>query len=77
MNTAGILLTVSLVWSIAVLCKLTSTRSRRVPYVFTQWDGGLMLKGTELGKTGTIVLLVLCSSIVIASIYMLVGVTRW
>lgn len=42
----------ALVWCVAVLVKIAVVRGRREPYRFTQWDGGLMLRGTELGTTG-------------------------
>jgi len=77
MKTAGILSILILVWSIAVLCKLAAARSRGEPYQFTQWDGGLVLRGTVLGRTGAIVLAVFAVVMVGVSGYLLmeIGVT--
>jgi hypothetical protein len=41
------------IWCAAVLVKVLVVRSRREPYRFTQWDGGLALRGKELGAAGT------------------------
>ena len=42
----------ALVWCVAVLLKILAVRGRREPYRFTQWDGGLMLRGTTMGPRG-------------------------
>ena len=60
MKTAAILSFVSLIWCIAVLVKLGSCLSRKAPYTFSQWDGGLMLRGQTIGRVGTTVLGVFC-----------------
>jgi hypothetical protein len=44
----------ALIWCIAVVVKAAGVRGRREPYRFRQWDGGLMLRGTELGPAGTL-----------------------
>ena len=71
MNTAAILSVVTLVWSIAVLCKLAGARARGVPYTFTQWDGGLALRGRVLGRTGAIALAVFCAALALVAGYLL------
>ena len=42
------------VWCVAVLFKVLAVRGRGEPYRFTQWDGGLMLRGKELERAGTL-----------------------
>ncbi|HEY6035239.1 MAG TPA: hypothetical protein VIV58_13285 [Kofleriaceae bacterium] len=37
-----------------MVIKLLGARSRRAHYRFAMWDGGLMLRGTELGPAGQI-----------------------
>ena len=71
MKTAAILSVAVLAWSIAVLCKLAAARSRGEPYTFTQWDGGLALRGRVLGRTGAIALAVFCLVLAGVSGYML------
>ena len=44
MKQAALLSFLSLIWCVAVLIKLSAVRSRGQPYVFTTWDGGLMLR---------------------------------
>ena len=41
------------IWCVAVLVKVAAVRSRSEPYTFRQWDGGLALRGTSLGRGGT------------------------
>ena len=74
MKTAGLLSILILVWSIAVLCKVASTRSRGVPYEFTMWDGGLLLRGQVLGRAGSIAFGVFALVMVIVSGYLLLGI---
>ena len=48
----GIALSVfALVWCVVVLFKIAAL-SRNEPYRFAQWDGGLLMKGVELGPRG-------------------------
>ncbi len=54
MKLGALLSTFALVWCIAVVLKVAGVRSRGEPYRFRQWDGGLMLRGTELGPAGTL-----------------------
>jgi hypothetical protein len=71
----GVLLsTFALVWCIAVVLKVAGVRSRREPYRFRQWDGGLMLRGTELGPAGTLRFLGLAIVLGVIAAYQLV---RW
>jgi hypothetical protein len=70
MNTAA-LLSVVLLWSIAVLCKLVSVHSSGTPYTFTMWDGGLMLRGRVLGRAGSIALAVFCIVMAGVSVHLL------
>ena len=60
MKTAAIFSFVSMIWCIAVLVKLGSCMSRKTPYTFSQWDGGLVLRGQTIGRVGTTVLGVFC-----------------
>jgi hypothetical protein len=49
----GIVLSLlALVWCVAVLVKVLAVRRRGESYRFSQWDGGLMLRGTTLGPNG-------------------------
>jgi hypothetical protein len=71
MKTAAILSVAVLVWSLAVLCKLALARSRGEPYTFTQWDGGLVLRGRVLGRAGATGFAVFCVVLVAVSASML------
>ncbi|HEX7699674.1 MAG TPA: hypothetical protein VF403_03105 [Kofleriaceae bacterium] len=51
----GIVLSLlALVWCVAVIVKVITVRRRGEPYRFTQWDGGLILRGTTLGPNGMV-----------------------
>ncbi|MDB4956555.1 MAG: hypothetical protein JWO36_4124 [Myxococcales bacterium] len=54
MKLATLMCVMAMIWSAAVLLKLATARSRGEPYRFTQWDGGLMLRGTTLGGAGMV-----------------------
>jgi len=54
MKAAFVILWLAPVWCAAVLFKIAGARSRKEPYRFAMWDGGLMLSGTELGPVGQI-----------------------
>lgn len=78
MTTAAILSTIILLWSVAVLCKLAGARSRGAPYQFSQWDGGLALRGRVLGRTGATAFAVFSIVLAVVAGYLLtrVGVAR-
>jgi hypothetical protein len=40
-------------WCLAVVIKVAGVLSRREPYEFTWWDGGLMLNGKAMGRAGS------------------------
>ena len=44
----------AMIWAAAVVCKVVVVVSRGEPYRFTQWDGGLLLRGKAIGRRGTI-----------------------
>jgi hypothetical protein len=44
---------IACIWCVAILSKVITVRLRGERYKFTSWDGGLMLRGTELGAGGT------------------------
>ena len=52
MNGSTLSLLVCL-WCAAVVIKVLSVLGRREPYQFIWWDGGLMLSGKALARTGT------------------------
>jgi len=52
MKAAFVVLWLAPIWCAAVLFKVVGARSRKEPYRFAMWDGGLMLSGTELGPVG-------------------------
>lgn len=54
MKPAFVIVWLTPVWCAAVVIKLLGARSRRAHYRFAMWDGGLMLRGTELGPAGQI-----------------------
>jgi len=60
---AALLSFLSLIWCVAVLIKLSAVRSRGQPYVFTTWDGGLMLRGRQLGRTGSTMFAAFCIAV--------------
>ena len=64
----------ALVWCIAVVIKVASVRSRGENYQFTQWDGGLMLRGKELGRSGALWFGAFAVALGAAALYQLV---RW
>jgi hypothetical protein len=71
----GIVLSLlGLVWCIAVLCKVASVRSRKETYRFTQWDGGLMMRGTELSPGGALWFALFAAAVGAVALYQLV---RW
>ncbi|MEP6859499.1 MAG: hypothetical protein ABJE66_02705 [Deltaproteobacteria bacterium] len=54
MKAAFVILWLAPIWCAAVLFKVVGARSRKEPYRFAMWDGGLMLSGNELGPVGQI-----------------------
>ena len=73
MKTAAILSFVSMIWCIAVLVKLGSCFSKKTPYTFSQWDGGLVLRGQTIGRVGTTVLTIFSLACGIAAAYVFAG----
>ena len=55
MKPAFVILWLAPIWCVAVVVKALGARSRKQPYRFAMWDGGLMLSGNELGPVGQIV----------------------
>jgi hypothetical protein len=54
MKPAFVVLWLAPIWCVAVVVKVLGARSRKQPYRFAMWDGGLMLRGNELGPVGQI-----------------------
>ena len=54
MRFTTVFLPISIIWAVAVVWKVGVVRSRREPYVFSFWDGGLMLQGKQLGSGGAL-----------------------
>jgi hypothetical protein len=73
MKPAFVILWLTPIWCVAVVVKVLGARSRNQPYRFTMWDGGLMLRGTELGRVGQIVWAVMAVALAAVAI----GVIAW
>jgi hypothetical protein len=72
MKAAFVILWLAPIWCAAVLVKVVGARSRKEPYRFAMWDGGLMLSGNELGPVGQIVWAVLAIALGAVAIAVLV-----
>lgn len=71
MKPAFVILWLTPIWSAAVIIKVLGVRGRREKYRFAMWDGGLMLRGTELGATGQVLFAGLAVALAIAALYVL------
>lgn len=73
MKPAFVILWLAPIWCAAVVVKVLGARSRRQPYRFAMWDGGLMLSGNELGPVGQIVF----AALAVALGAVALGVIAW
>lgn len=71
MKAAFVVLWLAPIWCAAVVFKVLAVRSRKEPYRFGMWDGGLMLSGTELGPVGQILWAVMTVAVGGAAIWVL------
>jgi hypothetical protein len=73
MKPAFVILWLAPIWCAAVVVKVLGARSRKQPYRFAMWDGGLMLSGNELGPVGQIVF----AALAVALGAVALGVIAW
>ena len=73
MKPAFIILWLAPFWAAAVVIKVLGARSRKEPYRFAMWDGGLMASGNTLGPVGQI--LWAASAIILGAVA--IGVIVW
>ena len=70
MKTAAILSLFSMIWCFAALVKIAGCLSRKEPYTFRQWDGGLMLRGQTMGRVGSMIFGAFCLACGIGAAYL-------